>query len=405
MSTQAVEKKPIDRQQVLLFASYGMVLLAGLNTGWMGPLLPAIAKSHNLPLAALGTVFSIQFVGCVSTMLISKKTIDSVGVRKAIIMSSLLALSGCLLMSISASTSATFLYAGALLFGCSGGINSIAGTIVALRLAKGNSASALNKMHLFFGLGALSGPLIGWSVLQTPLSYSGAFLLGTCIALFLMSLAIFSFELPKRESPREVPSSHETLKEVVFWLFSLSMFFYVGIETGAAAWLFVYLTKASQLPHAQAALGMSALWLGLTTGRFWGGALCKTHNPQKVATIFMGLALSMLILLTVVPKISIFALIVVLLIGIGFGPVFPTILALVNLRYAHSEALVTSVAICTAFMGGIIFPWIAGYIFHGMGMPVGMSFLVGGATFMIVLFAIAATIANKNPVSSIVENN
>ena len=223
MNTQAVEKKPIDRHQVLLFASYGMVLLAGLNTGWMGPLLPAIAKSHNLPLAALGSIFSIQFVGCVLSMLISKKTIDSIGVRKAIILSSVLALSGCIFMSLKAS--AAYLYVGALLFGCSGGINSIAGTIVALRLAKGNSAAALNKMHLFFGLGALSGPLIGWSVLQSPLSYSGAFLLGTGIALLLMVLAILSFELPKRESAREVPSSLDTLKEVILWLFSLSMFF------------------------------------------------------------------------------------------------------------------------------------------------------------------------------------
>ena len=119
----------------------------------------------------------------------------------------------------------------------------------------------------------------------------------------------------------------------------------------------------------------------------------------------MCLALSMLTCLAFVPKISMLALLVVLLIGLGFGPVFPTILALVNLRYAHSEALVTSVAICTAFMGGIIFPWIAGYIFHGMGMQTGMAFLVGGAICMITLFAIASSLANKNPVSSVIENN
>ena len=388
--------KPFDRQQALLIASYGIVLLAGLNTGWMGPLLPAIAKVQNIPIASLGSLFSIQFLGCVSSMLFSKKAIDLIGARKAIIIAATFAFTGMICMSIKASP--IFLWLGALLFGGSGGINSIAGTIIALRLSKSNSASALNKLHLFFGIGALTGPLIGWAMLNTPLSYSGVFSLGACLAFSILALTIFSSELPRRETERPVPPSKTTLKETVLWLFSISLFFYVGIETGAAAWLFVYLIKASQLPHSQAALGMSALWLGLTAGRFLSGALCKNHNPQSVSLIFMVVSITAIGCLTAFPKISIYALLVVLLIGLGFGPIFPTVVALVNLRYPDSEALVTTVTISTAFLGGMLFPWIAGYVFHGMGMQIGMGFLAVGALFMIILFLIAIAFAGKKPV-------
>lgn len=400
MTSTSSKNKSIDRNILLLFASYGMVLLAGFNTGWIGPLLPAIAKIHSIPIQNLGSLFSVQFLGCVITMILAKKTIDWLGVRKSILAATVFTLVGFMLMSIQ-SLGPILLWVGALMIGCGAGYNSIAGTIAALRLDKSNAATSLNKLHLFFGLGALIGPLIAWGAYHTPWSYSTAYIFGAVIAVLFLILVFASHELPQRQTSREAPPSKTTLKSVNLWLFSFSMFFYVGIETGAGAWLYTFLTRASELPQAQAALGMSALWLGLSTGRFISGNLCKRYSPKYVVLTFMLLTLSMLVLLSIQPHFSIFTLLIVLLIGLGFGPTFPTIIAMVTSKYNHSEALVSTVSITTGFAGGMIYPWAAGHIFHDWGMQQGMIFLSTGAAIMVGLFMLANKIKDNTSEDSL----
>ena len=376
----------VKNQRNLLLANYGMVLLAGLNTGWIGPLIPTIARQHHMPVTELGSLLSVQFFGCLVTMSMGKKIVDLLGIKASLIAASIVTLLGFLLFGLGGGQE--FLWLGSLLIGAGTGINSVTGTLVVLRLVKENSATALNKVHLFFGLGALLGPGIAWLSHISPFSYRAAFIFGALVSLGLTLIATRASELAKAIPEKEPPPSKETLKKPLLWIYSLVLFFYVGIESGATAWLFVFLRKASLLPHEQASLGMSALWLGLTLSRFYSGRLCRMYSPAMVATSGMILSLITLAILSLNPQLSMFTLVVVAILGCGYGPVFPTVLAMVNSRFYHSMALVTTVAVTTGFLGGMIYPYAVGKIFEGEGLKTGMGFLAGGSLLMILLFLV-----------------
>lgn len=375
-----------DRRHYLLLANYAMVLLAGLNTGWIGPLIPAISRARDIPITELGALLSVQFTGCLITMSLGKKTVDWLGIKGSLVLAS--AIAACGFLTFALATSPDLLWLGSLLIGAGTGINSIVGTLVVLRLARENSATALNKVHLFFGLGALSGPLVAWIAHRCGWLYNGAFFFATIASIAILILTIKASELEKRPEEVNAPRSIEILKSSGLWLYSLVMFFYVGIESGATAWLFVFLRKASQMPHAEASLGMSMLWIGLTASRHFCGHLCQKYSPPIVALSFMLLSALSLLTLTVNPHLGLFTLALVTLIGFGFGPVFPTVLALVNNRYDRSSALVSTVAITTGFIGGMIFPFSVGKIFEQAGLISGMGFVTAGSVLMILIFLI-----------------
>lgn len=384
-----------DRKHYLLLANYAMVLLAGLNTGWIGPLIPAISKVRDIPLTELGALLSVQYTGCLLTMSLGKKTVDWLGIKGSLVVASTIAAAGFLTFALA--TSPVFLWFGALLIGAGTGINAIVGTLVVLRLARENSATALNKVHLFFGLGALLGPLVAWTAHRCGWQYNSAFFFATIASIAILILTVQASELEKRPEEVNAPRSIEILKSPGLWLYSLVMFFYVGIESGATAWLFVFLREASKMPHAEASLGMSMLWIGLTASRHFCGRLCQKYPPPTVALSFMLLSALSLLTLTVNPQLGLFTLGLVTLIGFGFGPVFPTVLALVNNRYDSSAALVSTVAITTGFLGGMIFPYSVGKIFEQAGIVSGMGFVTAGAVLMILIFLIIFKKATTKP--------
>ena len=375
-----------DRKHYLLLANYVMVLLASLNTDWIGPLIPAISKARDIPLTELGALLSVQYTGCLLTMSLGKKTVDWLGIKGSLVVASTIAGAGFLTFALA--TSPDFLWFGSLLIGAGTGINAIVGTLVVLRLARENSATALNKVHLFFGLGALLGPLVAWTAHRCGWQYNSAFFFATIASIAILILTVQASELEKRPEEVNAPRSIEILKSPALWLYSLVMFFYVGIESGATAWLFVFLREASKMPHAEASLGMSMLWIGLTASRHFCGRLCQKYPPPTVALSFMLLSALGLLALTINPQLGLFSLGLVALIGFGFGPVFPTVLALVNNRYDSSAALVSTVAITTGFLGGMIFPYSVGKIFEQAGIVSGMGFVTAGAVLMILIFLI-----------------
>lgn len=375
-----------DRKHYLLLANYAMVLLAGLNTGWIGPLIPAISRVRDIPITELGALLSVQFTGCLLTMSMGKKTVDWLGIKGSLMMASTVAACGFLTFALA--TNPDFLWLGSLLIGAGTGMNAIAGTLVVLRLARENSATALNRVHLFFGLGALLGPLVASIVHRSGIAYNSAFFLATILSIAILALTVRADELEKKPEEVNAPRSIEILKSPGLWLYSLVMFFYVGIESGATAWLFVFLRQAGQLPHAQASLGMSMLWVGLTASRHFCGQLCQKYSPPLVALSFMLLSALSLLTLTIHPQLGLFTLALVTLIGFGFGPVFPTVLALVNNHYDRSAALVSTVAITTGFMGGMIFPFSVGKIFQQAGLIAGMGFVTASSVLMILIFLI-----------------
>jgi fucose permease len=296
---------------------------------------------------------------------------------------------------------------GSFILGMGVGISSIAGNICILATAAGHAASRLNRLHLFFGIGALIGPFIAWAGQQTPWSYHATYLFGVLYTAVVGAILIkapdvaisvnskakadgtSSSESSDKQSEIQ-PGRRHVLKEPLLWLHATILCIYVGIETGAGTWLFTFVEKEFQLSAGASAVAMSFLWGGLTLGRMSGIPLTRRFRPESITLVAMLISSAALVTLICSSNLSDMALLVVALLGFGFGPVFPTIIGGATTRFPQATGTVTTTLVTLGFIGGIIGPWTIGAVFEKIGLEQGMELLLATSILMTVLYGICA---------------
>ncbi|MBX9692211.1 MAG: MFS transporter [Cyanobacteria bacterium] len=380
----------------VLLPVFLLMTLLGANAGWTGPLLPSLAKDQSVSLVDVSKMISVNFLGCILSLLFGRFLMNSLGGWNCQKLSAILFAAG--LLVIATVSGLTWICVGALLIGIGGGINSFSSTVVVLCMAKGSTSAVLNRLHLFYGLGALLGPAIAWLGTMTPWTYRAVFLLGAV----LVSLIAVEFFAGAKCRPavetKEAQSSWGIVKSPTLWMYSLVMFLYVGIETATVTWLYTYLQKAEHLSAGLSSLGVSALWGGLTLGRLLGVPLCVKFKGYYVTVGGVCLATVGMALLAWGPSCGFpcwMMFFAILCVGTGFGPVFPNVLAAANTRFAHAATTTTTVSILCGFVGGMIFAPVLAKIFENAGLSQGFMTLVGCLISLIFTFIVTRKIATS----------
>ncbi|MBX9938347.1 MAG: MFS transporter [Candidatus Obscuribacterales bacterium] len=356
-----------------------LTFVAGLNGGWLGPLIPSIAKFQNLPLSQVGYLVSFLCAGCFISQLSGPKILSLMGGQKALIIGSLLLASGMVFLGLAKGLPAILI--SSLLVGLGTGLNSIAGHVAILRYFKEHAASALSKLNIYYGIGALLAPQI--------VQLSGADKGGNYLFVFLVSAflaALTSIKLKKLsglsdESQDEESEADKTLPLPVtltesrivtlpLVLVCLVVFLYVGTETATATWLFTYMQDNQKLSAQACSLAVTCLFVGLTSGRLLSIKASKIFKNEQVtlaalSTMFGSFLVLNLIQPSLPVNIELVCLITSFMIGFGFGPIFPQIIAQTAALVNNRPPLVskyTSYAISSGAVGGIIMPGLAGQI-------------------------------------------
>src|SRR5262249_7912701 len=94
------------------------------------------------------------------------------------------------------------------------------------------------------------------------------------------------------------------------------------------------------------------------------------------------------------PHLGGFALAVVFLLGLGLGPIFPTLISSASERYSEHSASITSLVVTAGAFAGITFPLIIGQVFSKFGHQLGMFVL---ALFSSILAAVFYTVQFRMP--------
>lgn len=426
----------------ITIAASALMCMVGLNSGWVGPSLESIAKAQGVPLANAGTLVSVYFFGCVVTIVVGQWILEKFGGRNSLRLAAVGMFVG--LSMIASGAGFVITWAGSFILGLGVGISSIASNICILATAAGHAASRLNRLHLFFGIGALIGPFFAWAGQQTPWSYQATYAFGVLYTAAVGAIlakapnitisvndnkstaastgssvtSTRSSETSTRSSATSTRSSatstrssvtstrssvtstdgppqRHVLKEPLLWLFASILCLYVGIETGAGAWLFTFVEKEYQLSAGASAIAMSCLWGGLTLGRMSGVPLTRRFKPELITLVAMLISTTALLILIVSSNLSDMALLVVALLGFGFGPVFPTVIGGATNRFPAAKGTVTTTLITLGFVGGIIGPWIIGAVFEKIGLEQGMILLLATSLAMSVLYAVCAYQSRK----------
>jgi fucose permease len=348
-----------SRERRLTRLAYAAMLVLGVNVGWLGPFLAQISQTINASLDRTGLILSAIAAG----YFIALPAAGEIGHRRGphflLILTMGLDTIGLVLLAV-APTLASCMWAAVVIGFGQCGIDVASNALVA-DLNRDRLAATLNYLHMMFGVGATLGPAIDALALANHIGYGPTFIGGAVVsatigaALWMTPRVEFARGIEGKENLRAM------LVHPLIWAISAVLFLYVGAEVGIGAWLFSYLRRAAvplAIPTASAAV--SVYWAGLIVGRLLSGAIAHRIRARRLAAI--GAIVSAMSLLAFVGTSSmpILAYPVVALIGFGFGPIFPNMIAVGAQRFPARVASVTSIVAGGAALGGVALPWAMG---------------------------------------------
>jgi fucose permease len=376
------------RPPVLL--SYGAFVLIGVTAGTGGVLLVAQMSGYGVDRATIGAMFFTNSIGFVLAGLSNGALIRRLGFRAALGVGG----GGFVLVSLYLATRppfVAFVLVQVVLGYATGVLESVLNAYIAsLPEARGQ----LNRLHAFFGVGALIGPVLAsWILGLAPWPVVWLVLAVACAPLtagFLITYPGRPSAEPTAEMPEapaqllEPPAPRSggllgaALRQRGVLLGAVLLAVYVGLEIGVGNWGFSYLVQGRGLARLPAGYAVSGYWLGLTIGRFLISPIA-TRMGASTARMIYACMIGVIVAATLAWLAPGEALVIAALALLGFflGPIFPTTMAIVP-QLTEVDLAPTAIGIMNAggIIGGSALPWLAGVITQGAGMWTLLPFTV-----------------------------
>lgn len=199
-------------------------------------------------------------------------------------------------------------------------------------------AKHMSFLHCFWGIGVTLSPVIMSFFLNENASWRTGYrvLAGIQLAIALVVLAFLKKWLgidtdasgAEEESKSEKP---DVLHTKGIFTSILSLGFYCSMEFMIGTWGATYLVNVYALPADDAAKWVSVYFGGIMLGRLVSGFISdRAGDDRMIRGGIAAAAAGMILMLLPVGRISFFGL---LLIGFGFGPVFPSVIHSVPYRF------------------------------------------------------------------------
>jgi fucose permease len=414
--------------------AYVAFALIGVGAGVNGVVLAAQLDDYAVDKATIGITFFTSSAGFVVAGMTAGALIQRFGFRIALAVGG----GGMVLAGLYTATHPRFVAFAILqvLVGYATGV--LESVLNAYLAALPNSTTLLNRLHAFFGVGALVGPpLATWIVDRT--SWTVVLLALGLAYVPVVAGFLIAFPRPRPHisdvtagtdispgsvaggpgtalqgpapdptpapDPVPVPDSapapapdrgllRPALRQRGVLLGAALLAVYVGLELGVGNWGFSYLIQARGQSEALAGYSVSGYWLGLTLGRFLISPVATRLGATAVGLMFACLAgvMAAAALAWLVPA-AVAASAAFVLLGFFLGPIFPTTMAVVP-RLTSARLVPTAIGVMNAgsVVGGSALPWLAGAIAQGVGLWTLLPFAV---TLALVQLAIWRPIARR----------
>ena len=256
--------------------------------------------------------------------------------------------------------------------GClDGGSNGL--VLDAYREARGR---ALSLLHVSFGVGALSAPLVVGQLVDGGTPWQ-AVAIGTGGVISLLAVAYALVPMPsgrRRALNRDAPGpepDREAGRSLVagpLLVLGLAIAAYVAAEIGVSNWIVRFLEAA---PLATATLALSLYWAGLTVGRLVSAVIADRFDHRRFAIVCAAAIAVFIAAAVMAPSIPL-SIAAFAAAGVASGPVFPMIIAIGGDRYPDRSATVGGSLAGMSVVGSTIYPPAMGFMSVTVGLPVAM---------------------------------
>jgi len=346
------------------YACYASFIALGLAATMLGPAYKALTSKFGMRLEDAGIFTGLQFLGVCGSVLFYGWLLQRTNARYVLQLGAALMGAGALLLAVAA-TLPVALFA-ILLLGLGFGALDIGPNTTIIAMNPERASIASNILNAIFGFGAIAGPqLVNFGLSRDNVGLS-------FIILGVLTLALI---VPlQRVNVFVGGARHTEARAQVNWgrvaPFILLAFLYTGVEGGFGAWLFTQMTLVAGSTEAAATVGTSLIAVGLTVGRFVASLLLRVLSAMQMIAAGSLVIVGGAALLLLLPKSETAAQVAALIIGLGFGPIWPTTFATATSLYPAARGRVSGVVTALGTSGAAIFPWVQGQI--GAGRDGGM---------------------------------
>lgn len=355
---------------LLLAVIYLIFVSLGLPDSLLGSGWPKMQVEFGVPSSYAGYVFMMISAMTIISALLSPKLIQRLHVKWIVTVSIMLTVFG--LLGFSFCTQYWMLLVCAIPYGLGAGAIDAA---MNHYVANNYSGAVMNFLHCFYGVGAMISPYLMALAIKVAHWNEGyrwtAFLQIGILLVVISSWSLWQQNDSKAdESKIDSAGTKETIKQPGVMATLLAFFAYSAGEATCFLWVPSYFagTRTGISSELVASFG-SLIFGGLMIGRLIAGFIANRLGDRRM--IRSGTMMELIgILLTALPiKGYLVAAIGFLIIGIGMGPIYPSIqhMAPINFGKRYSAAVI-GLQMAFAYTGSTFMPTVFGILQQKLGI-------------------------------------
>lgn len=370
--------------------SYVVFLTNGMLALSIGSLLPFIRDARGLEYAFCGLIVSLHSVGNLVASFIAGALPLVIGKKKSILLfESFFALSYIFILFannnflLAAAFFMTGLARGASSNYCNAKINALAP----------GKAWIINGLHAMFSVGAFLFPILLTLVTMSNADnwvYVCAFMLAIGVITWFLYLMIPEDEAvtangsegssesggnadkaSKSKEASEAKNNWGFVREPMFYLVILTLFFYLCAEQGVIGWMITYFKDTGYLSPSVSQITASVQWIMMLLGRLTVAWLSTKVAKEKLLPV-MGCGLVLFFILLILSRSTFLIMVGIVGFGYSMAGIYPTTVAFSG-SIIQKYPMAWSFILTIASLGSIIMPSIIGKIAEAAGIAVGMS--------------------------------
>jgi fucose permease len=304
----------------------------------LGSISVELMAALQINAGQFGSLVMTLFLTCCIVQLIIGPLVDKFGYKPIAILGFVVTSGSMFLLAFAPSLSLVRLACVLLGIGAMS-LNTVGNTLIPVVLFEGKDpARASNLGNAFFGLGYVLTPLLFTLFLKTlKLSYgTSVSIIGALVVVFLIFALATKF--PSVATGYKFSMAVKLLSKAAVLVAALALVCYMSLEITMATWvkpLMIELLGGNEVASAaaKAGLALSLFGVAMMVGRFLASTMKNlTAMGAKVISI-TALVSVITIVGMIVTKSPALAIVAILLTGLAFAPIFPTIVGVTFAKF------------------------------------------------------------------------
>ncbi len=357
--------------RVTTYLCFAILFMFSIVLTMMSPLLPYISQSFELDITRSGAIFSANFIGFIIFTLAGGIIADRLNKKKVIF----IALVG-ISISLAVLPLSNSFYGICIATAFIGGFGGVIESLVSAWIGDLNierQSFYINLSGVFFGLGALVGPLLVGMALSAGIHWSVCYYFTGGLALLLAAAAWFGeADAAGTSSGINAAGLRSILSNRRFLLACFCMLLYTGSEIGSWGWMCTFLKDNMEFSIVKSSAALGLFWAAMTVGRLIFGFMTLRFDTRAMIIALAG-ASAAITLFSGLIQAEAAVWVVVVLMGLSYSAQWNLILAFGGESTKSSRGTAFAVLVASGGLGGMIVPYAMGLLAKGFGMRLAMS--------------------------------